>query len=540
MNPSKIQIYPGGSLAYRNWWHSRVAEENLELTSNSPEETEEELELERQIEAVVVKIQTLQEACSAARDEHSELCIKLEATRDRIVQNTHPRPVTAVPDDILLQIFELGSLTGPELFIKSRFDNLHATPLWNIFPMNVSQVCRRWRMVAINHPKLWTRYLAHNTPTQETPALDCWLSRSGNMPLHLHLRCSANPVNGCYSTRHGPCPRFRKPVREMSRRLVSLSVEGCIHTCMHAISDLGPSAPLLREIRVKTGNCLNRRNDQADPNVLSKRVLTPGLTDAHLEGFPALLRMIDTSRLAHLTLGCSLRTRELHTMRMDLDLFLNVIKTLSELRSLIINSFVFPAISELEDDQALGYLPNLTTLKLLTAPIGHHYAWMAQIRMPVLESLEIASAWSDDNAVLAGGYREEERAFFSTVPSVERVVVTYRPQVSTVVLLLLEGFLSHLQTLTVHMDMENHHRTTPVEWTKDIPRRVALLVQRRWEQDKMLSEVLVDPPLFEGEAANKNYALELLKPMDEIGEVAEFGLEDLFDAVYDVHVSPAS
>ncbi|KAJ7693426.1 hypothetical protein B0H17DRAFT_860580, partial [Mycena rosella] len=63
-------------------------------------------------------------------------------------------------------------------------------------PLNVSQVCRRWRTIALSNPALWTAFAITTTRrhTERGDALEAlhrvlqlWLHRSGARPLSVSL-----------------------------------------------------------------------------------------------------------------------------------------------------------------------------------------------------------------------------------------------------------------------------------------------------------------------------------------------------------------
>ncbi|KDQ12280.1 hypothetical protein BOTBODRAFT_96511, partial [Botryobasidium botryosum FD-172 SS1] len=55
-------------------------------------------------------------------------------------------PVYRLPNEVLSIIFELAESTASDLWQRSSTKN----------PINLSQVSRRWRDLALNLPTLWT------------------------------------------------------------------------------------------------------------------------------------------------------------------------------------------------------------------------------------------------------------------------------------------------------------------------------------------------------------------------------------------------
>ncbi|EJU03316.1 hypothetical protein DACRYDRAFT_106475 [Dacryopinax primogenitus] len=243
--------------------------------------------------------------------------------------------------------------------------------------------------------------------------------------------------------------------------------------------------------------------------------------------------MLDVSRLVHLTLECC---REVGIpTSINSTPFITFFKRLTELRSLSIDCFALPPTFPHEGDQEIIYLPNLTTIKVCNTTRSNSYAWLAQFLMPSLRSVEMAPSFPNVRVPSAAQYFATMRTFFSIIPNVANVTMTVRGGDSAttgIFQLLLEEVLPRLQTFKLRVQDEEYGSSSvdqdSVPWSKNNPRDLKLLVNERWQQGRMLSELRVDPPLFPGDNVGKNYALELLRPMAEIGGEAEFGLEDLF------------
>lgn len=93
-------------------------------------------------------------------------------------------PVRRVPGDILSEIF---------LLCRARaFDQTEA-------PLLLTQVCSRWRAVAISTQALWSSMIFGSYFQTSPELLHLWLMRSGGYPLNLDLR--SEPPESAYSRR---------------------------------------------------------------------------------------------------------------------------------------------------------------------------------------------------------------------------------------------------------------------------------------------------------------------------------------------------
>ncbi|KAJ7512657.1 hypothetical protein B0H11DRAFT_1842918 [Mycena galericulata] len=90
----------------------------------------------------------------------------------------------------------------------------------NRVPLLLSSICRTWRAIAVSSPHLWTSLILDlevqppDSQVTSTRVALCqrWLSRSGDLPLHLYLRY--NYVENTYSS-------DRDPLLELFRRFSS-------------------------------------------------------------------------------------------------------------------------------------------------------------------------------------------------------------------------------------------------------------------------------------------------------------------------------
>lgn len=126
-------------------------------------------------------------------------------------------PISQLPDDLLLIIFEFGAMNEVARMLAhtpDRYDTmavtvrsgndteehwlgsaegltelLTATP----FPMLVSHVCGNWRNLAVERSSLWTRV----RPFWDFNQIWVWMKRSKNQPLHIDMLDARTPIPLC-------------------------------------------------------------------------------------------------------------------------------------------------------------------------------------------------------------------------------------------------------------------------------------------------------------------------------------------------------
>ncbi|KAF7304335.1 hypothetical protein HMN09_00835300 [Mycena chlorophos] len=142
----------------------------------------------------------------------SALEVALEkAKRQRAALETHVgrcqsifSPIRTLPTELLLRIFSLCSQELESTFSHDFTSWSHLTPqdhmkqLARIDLLRPSRVCYLWRTTILNTPSLWTAIQVNLTewvlPSHArklTPLLEAAVARSGNSPLHLKLRSTA-------------------------------------------------------------------------------------------------------------------------------------------------------------------------------------------------------------------------------------------------------------------------------------------------------------------------------------------------------------
>ncbi|KAH6914383.1 hypothetical protein BKA70DRAFT_1143271 [Coprinopsis sp. MPI-PUGE-AT-0042] len=83
---------------------------------------------------------------------------------------------------------ETTSSSSTPIQIPWYFRDLYVTPL--TAPLLLCRICRSWRQIALNLPRLWSRLVVFISLGRASPSIDLarlWLSRSGTLPLSLSL-----------------------------------------------------------------------------------------------------------------------------------------------------------------------------------------------------------------------------------------------------------------------------------------------------------------------------------------------------------------
>ncbi|KAJ6477531.1 hypothetical protein C8R45DRAFT_1007246 [Mycena sanguinolenta] len=129
---------------------------------------------EKQTNAVLSRV-----ALRSRLSELDALISSLTAERQRLrrVADTIVYPVLSLPAEITTEIF---------LRCTPSQSNLGESP--SEAPLLLAQICRQWRQIALDTPHLW-RSLHFRDGETCIELLRLWLSRSGNLPLNLDLKC---------------------------------------------------------------------------------------------------------------------------------------------------------------------------------------------------------------------------------------------------------------------------------------------------------------------------------------------------------------
>ncbi|KAF7334536.1 F-box domain-containing protein [Mycena venus] len=133
--------------------------------------------LEKSIHALEKNLSEKRRSLRALRSEHA-------LTQDRLDANTYP--VLTLPNEIISDIF------------------VHVLPVYPLCPQLsgplspnfLTQICRKWRQIALHTPTLWRAIPLYCMPKatfeQHISIIECWLSRSGNCPLSSHMADDAD------------------------------------------------------------------------------------------------------------------------------------------------------------------------------------------------------------------------------------------------------------------------------------------------------------------------------------------------------------
>ncbi|KAL1940576.1 hypothetical protein VTO73DRAFT_8011 [Trametes versicolor] len=105
----------------------------------------------------------------------TEVCVGLRRHRNRFA------PIDRLPPEIFSYIFEYVVQPDSDRTVKSQKAATERIPeMWALLAL--SQVCSRWRAIALQTPTLWT-----HVDNRHEATLEAYLTRSGTMPLRLHM-----------------------------------------------------------------------------------------------------------------------------------------------------------------------------------------------------------------------------------------------------------------------------------------------------------------------------------------------------------------
>ncbi|KAG1731773.1 hypothetical protein EDB19DRAFT_1318871 [Suillus lakei] len=126
-------------------------------------------ERQQHLDAVSHEISRLETVMDSIKHIHQQLVAK----KDKIItqsMNLHKRLVSALwrlPTEVLSQIF-----------VYCLPDDHHLLPAPHLAPMLLTGICRRWRVVAMGTPSLWSRLSVSEDAQQAAFCYDSWLKRS--------------------------------------------------------------------------------------------------------------------------------------------------------------------------------------------------------------------------------------------------------------------------------------------------------------------------------------------------------------------------
>ncbi|KAG8816698.1 hypothetical protein FRC19_011869 [Serendipita sp. 401] len=127
------------------------------------------LKLWEELESAQTEVLSAQKVIEILRAQKSSLSDELQGSQGLL------HPIRRVPDEILAYIFEL--IIEPRDYVKITQ------------AMGLSQVCRTWRNVAVNHPPLWTMIQIDlgNYPSGVDCITDTFMDRAGAQPVSLKI-----------------------------------------------------------------------------------------------------------------------------------------------------------------------------------------------------------------------------------------------------------------------------------------------------------------------------------------------------------------
>ncbi|KAJ7626980.1 hypothetical protein FB45DRAFT_920432 [Roridomyces roridus] len=291
----------------------------------------------------------------------SELTL-LQAERQRIHRKLADvvYPVLELPDEITSEIFVRYVGEAPnEVFLPYSDDYPPPIPS----PVVLASVCSLWRNVALSTPSLWT-YFYHCPSQRPSPrpimhlidAMEKWLSRTGQLPLHLHIEL----------------PEAGTPEREQMLDLISR------HSSHWGVLDLASTIPIIFPPSIEGPlRCLTRfslRIDEPDNSDLPALPLAPHVHAVHLVG----VRYMDWSTAIPWSQLTTLRVQEI-----GLGEFLSALEQAQNLEVL-----GFTSCRRLSDiiTSPARLLPRIHTLDL--GPEGGHEI-VPHLILPALNKLRL-------------------------------------------------------------------------------------------------------------------------------------------------------
>ncbi|KZT60678.1 hypothetical protein CALCODRAFT_553581 [Calocera cornea HHB12733] len=279
-------------------------------------------------------------------------------------------PISFVPNDILRHIFILGSDQPLSVHRSRRAGGMH-------FQETVSQVCFRWRQVAISTAALWTDWELFSPPDPLHSIIDIWLHRSASAPLSLSID-AVRPKAIANQAVYGSV------LQRVAERLVSLSIHAHDSTCVNFLSPLGAHLQWLRRITLSCPEQIWRPNGPFDlSNYKNIHLNIPQLTDLHLRHCYKLRRMFSFEHLTELVIineGVEVVLGESIPL-------LQTLPPCLSLRRLRLAGYCFQQIHEDDNRSAVYSFPKLEQLELEEEQSPDQYIWLMRCDFPALKRL---------------------------------------------------------------------------------------------------------------------------------------------------------
>ncbi|KAJ6447510.1 hypothetical protein C8R45DRAFT_188778 [Mycena sanguinolenta] len=243
------------------------------------------------------------ESNQSLRDRLAELNAQiplLEAERERIQQKLRSitYPVLALPPEMT-----------SEIFLHCLPDLQHADPIfWRGFegipiPLLLSQICRVWRDIALNTPKLWAIFRIQverwpRKPDQATLRLAEWLEKANLSSLSFIFERQQHHVQAFNSTRPPPSPAMLAPILALSPQwqnvILRLPYKDLITRQFQ--SGLHGKLPSLERLEITPGS---NGVPPADTTVLAAFELAPSLRRVVLSHIPPTMVLLPWNQLTH-------------------------------------------------------------------------------------------------------------------------------------------------------------------------------------------------------------------------------------------------
>jgi len=326
------------------------------------------------------QLATLDLDIARAKAIYDALLTKREKLRSRMERlQAMVAPQKSLPDEILAEIFVLAAsraaIAIPPILTHYR----------DICPWILTRVCSRWRLVALNEPRLWTRVqfsgFYMDTNPKPMPAAEEVLRRGGRLLVELtvHERASAK--------------LFLSIIVPHLNRVKTLRLDVSAPFMTDFLS-LPPVLCALEEITVNT-------SDIGLPST-SCRIFEGAHSLCHFTlGRPS--NLVGALRFPHLCFPWNqLTSLVFEHVFFDSSTFHKVLSQCTELVTLtVVKITVNDFDTEGLDKPDTIFLPHLESLELLVHPVGQVPSALRSLVVPVLSRLSFgADYWGLDNVNL--------------------------------------------------------------------------------------------------------------------------------------------
>ncbi|EIM91782.1 uncharacterized protein STEHIDRAFT_151142 [Stereum hirsutum FP-91666 SS1] len=302
-----------------------------------------------------------------------------------------------LPPNVMEEIFR-RSFVYPEADPQDY--TVTAADILNKPPLSLTQVSRRWRFIAINHPPVWTSLLLPTSPgvngaTAFFVTLQSWLSRSQSLPLSFRIHISSTPPQGISSDVLGRnIGQYLGTLLAESRRWEDVSFSLDILDDTNEVPSLMSTKyemPRLERLVVRS------------PNILTSSMchfvrLAPRLQEVTLHG-PSLTNWdLPWSQLTKLDISCDsykavpkLGERREHPI-FEAEQMMNILRQCTNLEEL---RFGIPDVNAVDleplKDQVTMHSLRSLHASFYDSPDSFFYFWFYSVVAPNLQSLSVHS-----------------------------------------------------------------------------------------------------------------------------------------------------